>query len=140
LEYYGRALKDFFQESHDYHDGGTKRPLLIQKVGENPTIDGKLDEPAWQRATPVSFVRGWDKKQAQPTYATTVQGVWTNDGVTFGFRMTEPTPDVLERKIKGRDDSLAWWDDNVELLFDVTGRNEGEFYHFILNPNAAVWD
>jgi hypothetical protein len=35
---------------------------------------------------------------------------------------------------------MAWWDDNVELLFDVTGKNEGEFYHFIINPNGAVAD
>jgi hypothetical protein len=60
--------------------------------------------------------------------------------VTFGFRMTEPTPERLERGIKGHDDSMLWWDDNIELLFDVTGKNEGEFYHFIINPNGAVAD
>jgi hypothetical protein len=88
----------------------------------------------------VAFVRGWDKAQVEPTYATTVRAVWTNDGVTFGFHMQEPTPDRLERKIQGHDDSMAWWDDNIELLFDVTGKNEGEFYQFIINPNAAVAD
>jgi hypothetical protein len=54
--------------------------------------------------------------------------------------MHEPTPDRLERSIRGQDDSLAWWDDNVELLFDLTGRNEVEYYHFIINPNVAVAD
>src|SRR5205085_7556853 len=107
---------------------------------ENPVIDGKLDDAVWQRAQEVAFVRAYDRKQKEPTYPTTAKAVWTADGVTFGFRMTEPTPERLERGIKGRDDSMAWWDDNIELLFDVTGKNEGEFYHFIVNPNGAVAD
>ena len=110
------------------------------KVGENPAIDGKLDDAVWQRAPENAFVRGWDKKQSATKYPTTVRAVWTPDGVTFGFRMTEPTPDLIERGIKGRDDSMAWWDDNIELLFDVTGKNEGEFYHFIINANNALAD
>src|SRR5262249_54224634 len=131
---------EFFKDSKNYAEGGGLKPLIAQKVGENPVIDGKLDEDAWKRAPEVPFVMGWDKTKKEPTYPTTVKAVWTADGVTFGFRMTEPTPERLERTIKGRDDSMAWWDDNVELLFDVTGKNEGEFYHFIINPNAAVAD
>jgi hypothetical protein len=69
-----------------------------------------------------------------------VNAVWTFEGITFGFDMKEPTPELLERGIKGRDDSMAWWDDNIELLFDLTGKNEREFYHFIINSNNAVAD
>lgn len=140
IDYYAGPFADFFRESRDYHEGTGLRPLLVQKVGENPRIDGKLDEPMWAKAEPVSFVRGWDRKQKEPSYPTTVRGVWTFTGVTVGFHMHEPTPDRLERKIVGRDDSMAWWDDNIELLFDVTGKNEGEFYHLIINPNGAVAD
>ena len=93
-----------------------------------------------QRAAEHPFVRGWDKKQSATTYPTTVRAVWTLAGITFGFRLAEPTPDLLEHGIMGRDDSLAWWDDNIELLFDVTGKNEGEFYHLIINANNAVAD
>jgi hypothetical protein len=140
IAYYAAPFAEFFKESKNYSEGGGFKPLIAQKVGENPVIDGKLDDPCWQRAQEVSFVLGWDRKKQEPTYPTTVKAVWTADGITFGFRMTEPMPERLERGIKGRDDSLAWWDDNVELLFDVTGKNEGEFYHFIINPNAAVAD
>lgn len=73
-------------------------------------------------------------------YPTMVKAVWTEAGITFGFHMHEPTPALLEWGIKGRDDSMAWWDDNVELLFDLTGKNEGEFYHFLINPNNAISD
>jgi len=140
LDYLRVPMKEFFEESKRYHEGGGVRPLLIQKVGENPVIDGKLDDEVWKRAEPVPFVRGWDRKQSQPTYPTEVRAVWTADGVTFGFRMTEPTPELLERKIKGHDDSMAWWDDNIELFLDVTGKNEGGYYQFIINPNGAIAD
>jgi hypothetical protein len=127
-------------ESQEFAEGRNLKPLVAQRVGEAPVIDGKLDDAVWQRAPKVSFIRGWDKKQKEPTYPTTVQAVWTSDAVIFGFRMTEPLPDRIERAIKSRDDSMAWWDDNIELLFDVTGKNEGQFYHFIINANGAVAD
>src|SRR5205085_1393614 len=125
VAYYAAPFADFFKESKDYADGGGLRPLIAQKAGENPVIDGKLDDAAWQRAPEVPFVRGWDKARKEPFYPTTVRAVWTQEGITFGFRMQEPHPERLERNINSRDDSLAWWDDNVELLFDVTGKNEG---------------
>lgn len=140
IDYYSAPFKDFFQQSQQYGNGNGFRPLLAMKVGESPKIDGKLDEATWQRATAVPFVRGWDKIQSEPKYPTAVKAVWTDAGITFGFHMHEPTPALLERGIKGRDDSMAWWDDNIELLFDLTGKNEGEFYHFIINPNNAISD
>ncbi len=140
LEYYAGPFAEFFVRAKDYASGGGMKPLLVQKVGENPTLDGKLDDEVWKRATANAFVRGWDRKRREPTYATTVRGVWTSEGLTLGFEMQEPTPERLERNIQGHDDSLAWWDDNIELLFDVTGKNEGDFYHFIINPNNAVAD
>lgn len=140
VEYVAGPFQAFFTESKNFAEGTGLKPLIVQKVGENPLIDGKLDDAVWKRAMAIPFVRGWDKEQKTPTYATTVKGLWSNDGVTFGFHMAEPTPDRLERTIKSRDDSMAWWDDNIELLFDVTGKNLGEFYHIIINPNGAIAD
>jgi len=138
IDYYAGPFKEFFKESASYAKGGALTPLIVQKVGEDPVIDGKLDDAVWKRAQEVPFVLAWQKGEVK--YPTTVKAVWTPTGVTFGFRMTEPTPDRLERGLKGHDDSMLWWDDNVELLFDVTGKNEGEFYHFIVNVNGAVAD
>jgi Domain of unknown function (DUF4838)/Carbohydrate family 9 binding domain-like len=140
IAYYAAPFALFFKESKSYAEGGGLTPLVIQRAGENPVIDGKLDDAVWARAQEVPFVRAYDKAKKEPRYATTVKAVWTADGVTFGFRLTEPTPDRIERALKGHDDSMLWWDDNIELLFDVTGKNEGEFYHFIINANNAVAD
>jgi hypothetical protein len=140
VEYYAAPFAAFFEDSKNFAAGGGLRPLLVQKVGENPKLDGKLDDDAWQRAAEIPFIRGWDKATKEPRYPTTVKGVWTAAGVTFGFHLVEPAPELLEAKIKGRDDSMLWWDDNVELLFDVTGKNEGEFYHFIVSALNTVAD
>ncbi|MFN0196422.1 MAG: DUF4838 domain-containing protein [Planctomycetaceae bacterium] len=140
LDYYSTPFAEFFKQARNYHDKTGMKPLLAQKIGENPQIDGNLDDAVWERATENTFVRGWDKKQLEPTYPTTVKAVWTPEGITFGFQMHEPTPDLLERTIKGQDDSMAWWDDNIEMLFDPTGENSGDFYHFIINVNNAVAD
>ncbi|MCH7727317.1 MAG: DUF4838 domain-containing protein [Planctomycetes bacterium] len=134
------ALQDFFKESAVMSGRGFK-PLLAQKTGENPVIDGKLNEPDWKRARPNSFVKAAGTSQGKPAkYATAVQALWTLDGITFGFRMSEPTPHLLETVNGGHDNGNMWWDDNVELFLDVTGKNEGEFYQFIVNPDANYWD
>jgi hypothetical protein len=110
LDYYAPALESFFQES-DLVAGRGFKPLLAQKVGENPTMDGKLDDPQWQRATANSFVKATGKDRGKPAcYRTTAQAVWTTDGVTFGFRMTEPTPHLLETVHGGHDNGEIFWE------------------------------
>ena len=140
LDYYAPALDAFFKEA-DVMNGRGFKPLLAQKVGENPTLDGKLNEPEWQRAATNSFVKAGGKDQGKPArYPTTVRAVWTTDGITFGFHMHEPTPHLLETRHGGHDNGELFWDDNVEVFVDVTGKNEGEFYQFIVNPDISYWD
>ncbi len=140
LDYYQPALDEFFEEAELMSGRGFK-PLAAQKVGENPTLDGKLDDPQWQRATPNSFVQATGPQRGDPArYPTTVRAVWTTDGITFGFHLHEPTPQLLETVNGGHDNGNMWWDDNVELFLDVTGKSEGEFYQFIVNPDVNLWD
>lgn len=142
IEYYAIPFAAFFEESKDHAEGTGRTAVLAQKVGENPVVDGKLDDAAWQHAEEVSFIRALDKKRKEPFYPTTLKAVWTFKGLTLGFRLSEPWPELLKRNVKGRDDSLVWWNDNVELLLDVTGQQVGEFYHFIVTPNGteALYD
>jgi len=139
LDYYAGPLQDFFAESEQYAKGTARTVLIAQKVGEDPIIDGKLDDEAWKRAKEVAFIRALDTGQKQPQFPTALKAVWTLDGITFGFRMAEPAPDQLVRDIKGHDDALAWWNDNVELFLDVAGQRL-DYYQLIINPNGAVYD
>ena len=140
VEYCATSLEAFFKESETMSGKGF-RPLAAQKVGELPSLDGKLDDAQWGRATANSFVQATGKDRGKPArYTTTVKAVWTFEGVIFGFHMREPTPQLLETSNGGHDNGQMWWDDNVEIFLDVTGANEGEFYQFIVNPETNLWD
>ena len=132
LDYYRKGFESFFKESKEYAEGTAFAPLMMQKASANPAIDGKLDDADWQQAPPLGFVKAFDKQDKAPAYPTTVQALWTPDGVTFGFRMVEPTPDKLfVAKPSGSPESF--WNDNVELLFDVTGKGAGDFFQVIVD-------
>ncbi len=140
IEYSAASFEEFFKESATMSGAGFK-PLVAQKVGESPAIDGKLDDAQWKRAAANSFVQATGKAKGQPAiYASNVKAVWTFDGITFGFHLHEPTPQLLETSNGGHDNGNMWWDDNVELFLDVTGKSEGEFYQFIVNPDINIWD
>ena len=66
--------------------------------------------------------------------------MWSPDGVTFAFHMTEPATNKLQMSRTGRDNSTLWWDDNIELLLDVTSKGQGEYYHLIITPANVVAD
>ncbi len=138
LDYYTHPFAKFFEEAKAVHDGGGLRTLISKKVGDNPIIDGKLDDDCWQVAEPVAFHPNGEKHPAR--YPTEVRSVWTLDGISFGFRMSEPHPNELVCSIRSRDDAMAWHQDNIELFLDVSGKNEGKFYQFIINPNPTVYD
>ena len=71
-------------------DGTTFRDLhALDIVGIYPNYAEA--HAAWKSADPLSFIRARDKDHQECKYPTTVQAVWTPDGITFGFRMTEPT-------------------------------------------------
>jgi hypothetical protein len=129
LDYYRKGFEQFFKESTEQAEGTAFAPLLIKKAAENPSLDGKLDDAAWKSADPLSFIRARDKDHKECKYPTTVQAVWTPDGITFGFRMTEPTPHLLYTK----DPAGSWHNDNVEAFFDVTGQGAGDFFQIILD-------
>lgn len=129
IDYYKDGFTQFFKESKEHAEGTAFAPLMMKKVASNPTVDGKLDEAEWEMADALPFVRALDREQTSPKYPTTVKAVWTPDGVTFGFRLTEPTPDKLWTK----ETPGSWHNDNVELFLDVTGKGAGDFFQIIVD-------
>jgi len=140
LDYFATPFPDFFAEFESVIEGKGARSVVAKKVAEKPTIDGRLDEAAWREAAATSMVASDGTQEIDARYATSVQAVWTADGITFGFRMEEPAPQSLVRVVDSRDDSMAWWDDCIEIFVDVTGENQGDWYQFILNANCAIYD
>lgn len=139
IAYHAPALELFFKESEDYHGGTGRAAVRAMKAGEDPVIDGKLDDPAWERAESATLIKALDKTNPKAMYPTTVRSVWTARGITFGLRMSEPEPAKLVTRLKGHDDSQLWFDDNVEVFLDPTGKR-ASYFQWIITPIATVYD
>jgi hypothetical protein len=140
LAYFSYCFDDFFKEYAAVMEGAGQRKLVIFKVAANPVVDGNLDDAAWQKAEPAVLVKNQGGSEVAAKYPTEVRAVYTLDGITFCFKLIEPSPDKLKREVHTHDHGLTYWDDGVELFLDTTGRNLGEFVQFVINANGAVQD
>lgn len=140
VDFFGNALDLFFAESDRYHDGAGLPLLSILKVGDDPTIDGKLDEPCWKDAETQHFMNAIDQKNPTPApeYATAVQAVWTDSGVTFGFSMMEPNMDKLRANFTIRDQAV-YAEDAIEIFLDVEGGRQ-QYHHIVSNALGTIYD
>ena len=138
VEFFGAAIDMFLDESREYHEGTGVPTLPVLKVGGDPVIDGKLDEPCWRDATAQQFVNATDKKNPQPEAPTTVQAVWTERGITLGFRMTEPQVAKLRADRTKRDQDV-FWDDCIESFLDIQGARSA-YYQIVTNSIGTIFD
>jgi hypothetical protein len=103
--------------------------------GETITLDGKLNEPAWQRAMRVGpFVRSYDGGRAR--WTTYARVLWDEQAIYFAFEVEDP--DVWARPAK-RDDRQIPGDEVVEVFLD-DGGDEITYYEFELNPHNTLYD
>ncbi len=141
LDYYERPFAAFYQEYEIVIEGKGVRPLVAKKVAENPTIDGKLDEALWKKAVATSFRRHVKVgKDAKPRHPTWVKAVWTGDGVTFGFRLTEAHPTKLRLDNTNRDDGTLWFQDCVEVFLDPSSKGGGKVAQLLISAGGGLYD
>lgn len=135
----GKAIEVFLKESDNYWEGGKNLPTLtVLKVGGNPKLDGQLDDPCWKDAVAQPFKMAYDKVNTVPTNGTTVQAVWTDTGVTFGFKLTEPEVDKIKATCT-RHDQDVYGDDCIELFLDVSGQRK-RYYQVVANSLGTIYD
>lgn len=143
IDYYIEPFSAFYKEYEFVVNGKGMASLTMMKTSEMPTIDGKLDEPAWQTAPPVAFKIYDAKVQAAATakFPTQIRALWLpGKGLLFGFHMSEPSPTKLLKNMQGRDDGGLWGQDCVELFIDTSGKNTGNFFQFILSAGGGIFD
>ena len=141
LDYYERPFADFYGEYGVVMEGKGVRPLVAKKVGENPTIDGKLNDAVWEKAAATSFRRNVKTgEEAEPRHPTWVKAVWTGDGVTFGFHFSEKYPDKLYMTNANRDDGTLWGEDCCEVFLDPSGKNGGKVVQLLISAAGGLYD
>ena len=142
LAYYEAPFGDCFKEYEFIMEGKGLRVLNAKRGAENPAIDGKLDDPIWQTAEAVQFMKfdASAKTGVNPICPTQVKAVWSRDGITFGLIMNEPNPAAIRKDNGNRDDGTIWHQDCVEIFLDPSGTGQGAVYQFILTAGTGFFD
>jgi hypothetical protein len=107
------------------------------KSSESPVIDGKLNEPFWQLATPFT-----DFKMVEPTPGispsekTEIKVIYNERGIYFGIRCYDDEPRKITANTMEHDKSEERNEDQVSLLIDPF-QDKRNAYIFIVNPKGA---
>ena len=100
---------------------------------ESFTLDGRLDEPFWQKVTPVTnFTQQDPVEGAEPTQRTEVYVAYDDNHLYIAARLYDDEPDRILAWQKRRNQRLST-DDSFRLILDTfnDGRNA---YLFATNP------
>jgi len=103
------------------------------------TIDGKLDESAWQNARPVSAFMQYEPGKGEPaSLQTEVRILYSTDYIYVGIRCLDPEPDKITARVSKREGELTG-DDSIAVALDTF--NDGRTaYVFYTNPAGIQKD
>ncbi len=113
--------------------------LYALHINEKIKIDGKLNEPAWQKAMKISnFTQRQQKEGAPATEKTEVAVLYDDNNLYFGVWAYDSEPDKILAKSMKRD--FSWGsEDNFEMIISTYNDNRNAFL-FVTNPNGALAD
>ena len=111
--------------------------LAAVHTSRAPLIDGRLDDPAWQAATPTdAFTQQSPFDGAKPSERTQMRVLYDDDAVYIAFDCDQVNTPIVERLTRRDRDSESEW---VWILID--SRNEGKSaYQFAVNISGTIAD
>ncbi len=137
------AQADPAVEVADQQSGGApeRRTMTALRMGDDERIvvDGRLDEPVWDRAVPATdFLQQDPENGAPPTERTEVRIVYTREALYMGVICFDDEPGRLLRYQRRRDEFLQS-DDRLMWVIDpfLTAQNG---YFFETNPSGLMGD
>ncbi|NLC58994.1 MAG: DUF4091 domain-containing protein [Armatimonadetes bacterium] len=109
---------------------------LCPVVSTPPTLDGRLDDPAWMRVPANGGFRDPnDQRSAVPAtrFYLCTDGQW----LYVAVKMADPEPDRLRRPNLGRDQIR--WEEVIEI-FLAPDADAPLYYHFAVDPGGSDYD
>ncbi len=117
----------------------TSQMPRVHATRDNLRLDGRLTEPAWQRADSIDDFRQRDPVEGAPaTERTVVRFLSTRDGLWVGVHAYDREPGRILHAQLRRDTDLGT-DDGVQLLLSPLQDKRTAFW-FAVNPNGAMTD
>ncbi len=116
----------------------TKLTVVAARTSGKIELSGKLDDPNWMLAQPVSLQYEVTPGENTPaTQQTTVRVVYNDQYVYFGFDCKDTHPDEIRAHLTDRD--KPWDDDWVLVVLDTYGDYQRS-YEFLVNPYGVQAD
>src|SRR2546429_5788099 len=121
---------------------GVQEPLRTasaSRIGRAPKLDGTLDDPAWQQATPISkFLQREPFEGQTPTEKTEVRTLYDRHEVYFGITCFDSDPKRIVATELRRDVPQEL-DDYFEIIID-SAHHRRNAYVFQINPLGTQRD
>jgi len=118
---------------------GINKEISPTKISEKISIDGILDEPAWQSAeTAGDFIQFQPQKGGETSFKTEVKILYSEDYIYFGIICTDKEPEKIIARISQRDGNLGD-DDSIGIGID-TFFDRRTAYYFFTNPLGTQLD
>lgn len=109
------------------------RQAVCRRAEHPPILDGKLNDPCWKAAEPISrFASFWTKT---PRQGTTAFLVWDDQALYYAARMT----DSELRSFGTKHNDILWNGDVFELFFKPSP-DAPAYYEFQANPRELVFE
>ena len=105
--------------------------------GQAITVDGILNEPAWQTAQEVCLVPHATDKPA--LVKTRVRVLWTEKNLYLAFDCEEPKTNSISVFSRQRDDQDIWKDSSVEIFLNPSN-DRANYFQFIVNAKGNLAD
>ena len=107
----------------------------VKRAAAPPTIDGKLDEPAWTAAPSVTLQFLWDN-QTGAKQMTRARLLWDAQALYVGFDADDSD---ITAQYQQRDDP-TYRDDAVEIFINPNPQQEVVYYGFEMNARGVLYD
>jgi hypothetical protein len=118
---------------------GEAATAVISRSASHITIDGVLDEPDWEVATPIGEIRQREPHQGEKaSEATEVKLLYDSQNLYIGVMCFDSDPTAIIGTQMSRDADLSA-DDRIEVLIDSFRDRHNAFY-FATNPLGALVD
>jgi len=121
------------------YDGRARRlDVHAPRIDTTVTIDGRLDEPVWQRAAVLTGFSEYRPADSRPAADSTQVLVWyAPDAIYFGVRAYEAHGEVVRATLADRDNIDR--DDRIHILLD-TFHDHRRALLFAVNPLGVQQD
>ncbi len=114
---------------------GVFKPVMVSAP---PVIDGKLDDPAWKNAVPLTDFKTFKPDYGKlPSQKTEVYILYDRNYIYFGFRCLDSEPSKIKAAISKRDNIDV--DDLIGVVVDTFNDHQSG-YLFVVNPLGIQMD